>query len=165
MTTRFFIKNGDDYEPVENLTEEQIADFCGDAGWLKGRLEREREKVTKQYADYDDLKAAAEKAEADKTDYDSKIDELQKKLDEANAATQKAALETDRVKIIHEFGLNDEMAEFVTGDTVDEMRGRAEKLAHNITAKVNVNKSEKPEQTDDNAAKKMAKDLFGEKSD
>ena len=162
--TRFFTKEGDNYEPVENPTEEQIADFCGNAGWLKSRLEREREKVTNSFADYDDLKARAEKADADRQEYDGKIDELQKKLDEANAATQKATLETERVKIVHEFNLNSEMAEFVTGETADEMRARAEKLAHNVAAKVNVTKTEKPDQTE-SQSKKLAKDLFGEKSE
>ena len=60
-----------------------------------------------------------------------------------------------------EFKLSDDLAEFVTGNSAEEMRGRAEKLAHNTVSKtVDVQKVEKPEPKKSDMAE-LADKLFG----
>jgi hypothetical protein len=70
-------------------------------------------------------------------------------------------LETEKVKIVSEFKLSDDLAEFITGDTAEQMRERAEKLAHNTTqSTVDVQKIEKPEPKKSDMAE-LADKLFG----
>ncbi len=91
------------FEPIE--TQEQF-----DAA-VKSRLVREREKVRAEFADYEDLKASAERA-----------DELQKQLDAA--AAEKAERERSeevariRAKVSEETGVP---AELIVGDDEKSM--------------------------------------------
>ena len=134
--TQYYKKN-DDGEYVEcDLSQEDINQA------VKDRVDR----VNKKYADYDSLKETIEKLNAKQREDEDKINGLL--TDKANLEDEvKAAkLETDKVKIMSEFKLNDDMAEFVTGNTVEEMRGRAEKLVHNIkTPTIETTKEPKPE--------------------
>lgn len=134
--TQYYKKN-DDGEYVEcDLSQEDINQA------VKDRVDR----VNKKYADYDSLKETIEKLNAKQREDEDRINGLL--TDKANLEDEvKAAkLETDKVKIMSEFKLNDDMAEFVTGNTVEEMRGRAEKLVHNIkTPTIDATKEPKPE--------------------
>ena len=134
--TQYYKKN-DDGEYVEcDLSQEDINQA------VKDRVDR----VNKKYADYDSLKETIEKLNAKQREDEDKINGLL--TDKANLEDEvKAAkLETDKVKIMSEFKLNEDMAEFVTGNTVEEMRGRAEKLVHNIkTPTIETTKEPKPE--------------------
>lgn len=134
--TQYYKKN-DDGEFVEcDLSQEDINQA------VKERVDR----VNRKYADYDELKATIDKLNAEKRENEDKMNALL--TDKANLEDEvKAAkLETDKVKIMSEFKLSDDMAEFVTGDTVEEMRGRAEKLVHNIkTPTIDATKEAKPE--------------------
>lgn len=153
----YFIKDGDDYKKVDEnlLSQTQVDDV------IEKRLERERGK----YADYDTLKEKAGKVDTIAKEYEDKLKTKDTEVSELTKSLGSAKLETEKVKIVHEFKLSDELSEFVTGDTADDMRAKAEKLAKGVTGgKVTVSKSQKPGgKTSD--SKELAKGLFGKKSD
>ena len=156
--TEYFTKEGDDFKKVESFSEEQIDEIAGDVPWLTKRLERARENERSKFADYDDLKTKASDLESQLATATTEKDDLTKKLGAAQ-------LETDKVKIIGEFKLSDELAEFVTGDNADEMRKRAEKLASGVKPSgVHIDKKDKPDEKKSDA-KRIAGDLFGRKKD
>ncbi len=52
---------------------------------------------------------------------------------------------TEKVKIIHEFKLSDKLSEFVTGDSVEDMRKRAETLSKHLPGdRIPIDKDGKP---------------------
>lgn len=154
--TEYFTKEGDEFKKVDSFSEEQIDEIAGDVPWLTKRLERARENERSKFADYDDLKTKATDLESKLTATTTEKDDLAKKLGAAQ-------LETDKVKIIGEFKLSDELAEFVTGDNADEMRKRAEKLASGVKPTgVHIDKKDKPDEKKSDA-KRIAGDLFGRK--
>lgn len=124
---------------------------------------RERvDRVNRKYADYDDLKKQVESYSEKQRETEDKINGLL--TDKANLedALKVSKLETEKVRIVSEFKLSDDLAEFVTGDSAEEMRTRAEKLAHNMTAKaVDISKTEKPEAKKSDLAT-LADNLFGQ---
>lgn len=159
--TKLFTKDGDEYKEVENLTQEQIDDLVGSTDWLTKRLERERNK----FSDYDDLKAKADSVETVKSEFEKKLEEANKKATDLETEVSKTKLEVNRVKIVSEFKLPDDLAEFVTGDTEDELRTRAEKLAKGVKPSgINIDKTDKPDKKTTGSAE-IASKLFGKKSD
>lgn len=150
---KYFTKDGDEYKQVdENLLTQADVD-----GVVEKRLERERSK----FSDYDTLKEQAGKVDTITKDFEGKLKEKDTLVSTLNQDLGKAKLETDKVKITHEFKLSDELAEFVTGDTAEEMRTRAEKLSKGVTGgTIKIDKDKKP---DSNAtdSKKIAGGLFG----
>jgi hypothetical protein len=157
--TKYYTKEGDDFKEVaEPLhTQSEVDDV------VTSRLDRQK----KQFADYDDLKEKAGKVDTITKELEGKV----KKVGEEKADLEKqlgaAKLETSKVKIVSEFKLSDELAEFVTGDTEDDMRAKAEKLAKGVTGggKVKVDKKEKPGGDGKADSKKLASQLFSPKSD
>ena len=124
---------------------------------VKERVDR----VNRKYSDYDDLKKQIESLSAKQQEDEDRINNLL--TDKANLEDElkDAKLATDKVRIVNEFKLSDELAEFVTGATVDEMRERAEKLAHNTVAKtVEIQKADKPMPNKSDMAV-LADNLFG----
>lgn len=156
MTT-YFTKEGDDFKEVADpLHTQSDVDQI-----VTNRLERERGK----YADYDELKEKAGKVDTINKEWETKLSEVTGKVDSLTKDLTTAKLETDKVKIVHEFKLSDELAEFVTGDTPDDMRKRAEKLAKGTGGGgINLDKQPKPEKKE-NESKKLAGKLFGKQSD
>lgn len=153
--TKLFIKNGESYEEVDGVLQKDFDAI------LESRVNRERAK----FADYDALKKKADAADALKSDYDAKLKTATDRATELETQLTGAQLETERIKIIGEFKLKDELAEFVTGSNADEMRARAEKLAHSIPASsLKIDKEEKPEPKAGESAT-IAKGLFGGNSD
>ena len=61
-----------------------------------------------------------------------------------------------------EFKLKDELAEFVVGNTAEEMRERAEKLSRNTSTSVELNKEDKKDE-DLSQTAQLARSLFGQK--
>jgi hypothetical protein len=153
----YFTKDGDEYKKVdENLLTQTDVD-----GVIEKRLERERGK----FADYDTLKEKAGKVDTLTSEFEGKLKIAGDEKTDLTKQLGVAKLETDKVKIIGEFKLSDDLAEFVTGDTADEMRKRAEKLAKGVTGgKISVDKKPLPGEKADET-KKIAKGLFGKKSD
>lgn len=154
----YFTKDGDEYKPVsDNLLTQADVDKV-----VETRLERQK----KQFADYDDLKEKASKVDTISKEYEGKLKEKDTKIGELSGEVKKATLETDKVKILREFKLSDDVADFISGETPDEMREKAEKLQKHVGSggKVVIKKDGKPdEKTTD--SKKIAKGLFGSKSD
>lgn len=153
---KYFIKDGDNFEPVsENLLTQTEVDSV-----VESRLERDR----KKFADYDDLKATAAKVGTIESEYKDKL----KAEADAKADLEKqlgsAKLETEKVKIINKYKLADDLHEFVTGDTAEDMEKRAEKLSKGITGGVNIDKNPKP-QDKPSSSKAIAGKLFPKKSD
>lgn len=151
----YFYKDGDEYKKVDDALHTQ-ADLDK---VVESRLERER----KKFADYETLKETAGKVSTIKSEYEDKLKEKDTTIGTLSGEVKSAKLETDKVKIIHEFKLSDELSEFVTGETADEMRERAEKLSKGLPGgKVVIKKDGKPEGKDTDS-KKIAKSLFGAK--
>lgn len=152
----YFTKEGDEFKKIDSFSEEQIDEIAGNVPWLTKRLERARENERSKFADYDDLKTKV-------TDFETKLTAATTEKDDLVKKLTGAQLEVDKVKIINEFGLKDDMAEFVTGENADEMRKRAEKLANGVKPTgVHIDKKDKPdEKKSDN--KRIAGELFGRK--
>lgn len=150
--TQFYKKNEDGEFVEADLSQEDINDA------VKARVDR----INRKYSDYDELKSQIDAKDKLLRENEDKINGLL--TDKANLEDEVkvAKLETEKTKIISEFKLKDDMAEFITGDTVEEMRGRAEKLAHNmqITPGVDIKKEDKPEPKSSDLAK-LADNLFG----
>lgn len=158
MTT-YFTKDGDSFKEVTDpLHTQSDVDQI-----VTTRLDRERGK----FADYEDLKAKAGSVDTIKADFEAKLKDATGKVDNLTKDLNGAKLETEKVKIVNEFKLPDDVQEFVTGDSADEMRKRAEKLAKSIGGgKVNLDKKPKPNKDgkpSDN--KELAGKLFGKPSD
>jgi len=151
--TQYYKKNENGEFVEADLSQEDINQA------VKERVDR----VNRKYADYDNLKKQIETFSAKQAEDEERINGLLS--DKANLEDELKAskLEVDKVRIVSEFKLNKDLAEFVTGNTVEEMRERAEKLAHNAKDNtVDVVKVQKPEpkQTADAT---VAESLFGPK--
>lgn len=147
-----YYKKDDNGEFVEaRLDQEDINDA------VKARIDR----INNKYSDYEALKEQISNLEAKQKEDANKLSEAL--TDKANLEDElKAAkLETEKVRIVSEFKLSDELAEFVSGDTVDEMRERATKLAHNMQpTAIDITKEQKPEPAKSDMAK-LADKVFG----
>ena len=152
---KYFTKEGDDYKEVEAFTQDEVNDIVGK------RVEREREK----FSDYEDLKTKAASVDTVKAEYETKLGTVTTEVTDLKKQLGTAKLETDKVKIMQEFKLSDDMGEFVTGETADEMRKRAEKLAKGVKSVIPANKEGKPKGGDKTDTKTIAGNLFGKKSD
>lgn len=155
MADKYFYKDGDEFKPVEDtLLAQADVDKV-----VETRLERQK----KQYADYDDLKVKAGKVDTIASEFNDKLKEKDTVISTLTGDLGKAKLETEKVKIIHEFKLPEDASEFLTGETADEIRERAEKLSKLPGGgKVVIKKDPKPgEKATDSA--KIAKSLFGSK--
>lgn len=152
---KYFTKDGDEYKPVdENLLTQADVD-----GVVEKRLERERSK----FADYETLKEKAGSVDQVKAELEGKLKEKDTLVSTLTNDLGKAKLETDKVKIVSEFKLSDELSEFVTGETPEEMRQRAEKLSKGIgTSGFIIDKDKKPNENATDS-KKIAGGLFGGK--
>jgi glutamate synthase domain-containing protein 3 len=153
----YFTKDGEEFKKVDdNLLTQGDVDKV-----VESRLDRQK----KQYADYDDLKEKATKVDTIAQEFEDKLKAAGEQSSELEKQLGVAKLDTEKVKVIHEFKLSEDLAEFVTGDTVEDMRKRAEKLSKGATGgKVVINKDKKPESKETDS-KKIAKSLFGSGSD
>ena len=117
-----------DFKVIE--TQEQLDEI------IKDRIARAEAKAKEKYADYEDIKAQSadkdkqiaalseklEKQSGLTADYDSKLAELQAKVDEYATAAVKT-------KIAHEVGLPYELAKKLEGDNEEAIRADAQSLA------------------------------------
>lgn len=150
--TKYFTKDGDDYVEVSDNLHTQ-SELDGIVESRLDRLRKQHEPIAQKAAQVDDLTKS----------YEDKLKEKDVTIGDLTSKVKTAELGTEKVKIVSEFKLSDELAEFVTGDTVDEMRERAEKLSKGTGGgKVNITKKGKPDNKDgktDNAS--IARNLFG----
>lgn len=153
---KLFTKEGDDYKEVEAFLQPEVDEI------VTKRLERERGK----FADYDQLKEKAGKVDTINSEWETKLKEANTAKADLEKQLNGTKLEVEKVKIVNEFKLPEDLHEFVTGENADEMRQRAEKLAKGVKpAKVTVNKSGKPAADKASDSKAIAGKLFGSKSD
>lgn len=153
---KLYQKEGDDYKEVDAFLQPEVDEI------VTKRLDRERSK----FADYDSLKEKAAKVDTVENEWKTKLEEANTKATDLEKQVGAAKLETDKVKIVHEFKLPEDLAEFVTGETADEMRTKAEKLAKGVKpGSVDLDKKPKPSDEKANDSKQMAGKLFGKKSD
>jgi len=148
----YFYKEGDEFKKVEDtLLAQADVDKV-----VETRLERQK----KQYADYDTLKEKAAKVDTIAKEFEDKLKEKDTTIGTLSSEVKSAKLETDKVKIIHEFKLPDDAAEFLTGETAEDIRKGAEKLSKlGPGGKVVIKKDPKPgENATDSAT--IAKKLF-----
>jgi hypothetical protein len=149
--TQYYKKNEEGEFVEADLSQEDINQA------VKDRVDR----INRKYSDYEDLKKQIEDFSEKQKKDEERINELL--TDKANLEDdlKVSKLETEKVKIVSEFKLSDDLAEFITGDTAEQMRERAEKLAHNTTqSTVDVQKIEKPEPKKSDMAE-LADKLFG----
>ncbi len=146
-----YYKKNEDGEFVEvELSQEDINQA------VKERVDR----VNRKYSDYDDLKKQIETLSAKRNEDEERINGLLSDKANLEDELKTSKLEVDKIRIISEFKLNDDLAEFVTGETAEEMRGRAEKLAHSMPKQsVDIKKTEKPESVKSDMAQ-LADNLF-----
>lgn len=123
----------DNFTPITLNTQEDVDHFMADR-LLRARRAGADEKA-KEFADYDDFKAKAEKYDTDiaalketitglegeKNNSAAKISELETKIREYETASVKT-------RIARETGIPAELAERLTGDTEQALREDAEKL-------------------------------------
>lgn len=153
--TKYFTKDGDDFKEVEDtlFTQSEI-----DTNILPKRLERERSK----FADYDTLKEKAGKVDTITSDFESKLAEKDVLVGELTTKVKTAELGTEKVKIASKYKLSDEAQEFLTGDTVEDLEAKAEKLSKLAPGgKVTVTKKGKPVEGEEKGNQKIARNLFG----
>lgn len=156
--TEYFTKDGDDYKKVEDklFTQAEV-----DTDIIPKRLDRERSK----FADYDTLKEKAGKVDSITQEFTDKLSAADTEKQTLIKERDTAKLDIEKVKAIHEYNLPDELAEFVSGDTAEDIRTRAEKLSKGVTGgTITVDKKPKPADEDD-GTKKVVKNLFGNKPD
>lgn len=167
--TKYFTKSDDgNYQEVESFSEQQIDEITDGVPWLTKRLDRARENERAKFADYDDLKKTAGTVDELKKNHKTELEGLSTKVTELETQLGEAKLGTEKVKIMHEFKLSEDMGEFVTGKDADEMRAKAEKLAKGGGGgKPPIKKDEgKPKDGETSTdSKAIAGKLFGKKSD
>ena len=157
--TKYFTKDGDDFVEVsEELHTQEHVDKL-----IKERAERI---ARSQFGDYDELKSKSEKFDETIKEYDGKLETVNTEKSALAEELSKSKLEVEKVKIVNEFKLSDDLVEFVTGKDASEMRQRAEKLAKGVKGggAVYIDKKDKPNSKADES-KVLAGKLFGKKSD
>lgn len=156
--TKYFTQDGDNYVEVSDpLHTQSDVDTI-----VTNRLERERQK----FSDYDTLKEKAAKVDTLNSEWETKLKDATGKVESLTKDLGAAKLTTEKVKIVNEFKLSDDLAEFVTGETAEEMRTRAEKLAKGTKGgTVNLDKKPKPADEKKTQSKELAGKLFGKRSD
>lgn len=155
----YFTKEGDDYKKVDSelFTQEGVDKI------VKDRAERV---ARSQFGDYDELKEKAGKVDSIRTEFETKLAETTTKVETLTKERDSAKLEVDKVKIVNEFKLPEDLHDFVTGADAAEMRKRAEKLSKGVKLdKIDIDKKPKPDEGKATDSKKIAGTLFGKKSD
>ena len=104
--TQYYKKNEEGEFVEADLSQEDINQA------VKDRVDR----INRKYSDYDDLKKQIEDFSAKQQETENRINELL--TDKANLEDDLKAskLEVEKVRIINEFKIGDDLAEFVTGD-------------------------------------------------
>lgn len=102
---------------------------------ISERLKRERETITKKYADYEDLKTKVGDYEKQISEYSRSLSEATEKIKNhdqtvSDLQAKVSKYETDSVKtrIAHEVGIPYELAARLSGDTEEAIRKDAESL-------------------------------------
>ena len=155
----YFKKDGENYvEVTDKLHTQSDVDSV-----VESRLERER----KKFANYDDLKAKADKVDSISAEWETKLKAAGDEKSAIETQLGEAKLETVKVKAMHEFKLSDDLAEFINGTDEATVRTQAEKLSKGVGgASVKIDKSGKPVDDKKNTdIKKVTQSIFNRSSD
>ena len=121
-----------EFTPIN--TQEELDAIIGD------RLKRERESVSKRYGDYDELKTKASDLEKQVGDLTKERDEnakssegYDKSLSELQAKVKAHETTSVKMRIANETGIPFELAEKLSGETEEDIRKDAEKMARFVT--------------------------------
>lgn len=113
---------------------------------IKSRLARERDTVSKQYADYDDLKASIKNLTDQNnaltqaaSEHGEKMKSLQDQLAEANTKINGYQMDILKTNIAVEKGIPLELRDRLSGATEEELKADADKLAKLFTMQNNSN--------------------------
>lgn len=148
-----YYKKNEDGEFVEaKLDEEDINEA------VKSRIDR----INRKYADYDELKKQLDDSSEKRKTLEDQIKTLSEEKEALSKEVATAKLAVDKAKIMREFNIKDELADFIEGSSVDEMRERAEKLSRNTTSSVELKKADEPEENTSQTVQ-LARSLFGNK--
>lgn len=96
---------------------------------IKDRLERERNAVRKEFADYDSIKKALEDKTKRETELTGKLGEYEKQIGELTGKLSKSETDSAKTRIAFELGLPFEMCSRLAGTTEEEIRKDAETLS------------------------------------
>lgn len=92
---------------------------------ISKRLKRERETITAQFGDYDDLKKKV-------SEHETTIGNLTQERDTLKGQVKAHETNSVKMRIAHETGIPFEMASRLSGDTEDAIRADAETMAKYI---------------------------------
>lgn len=95
---------------------------------IKDRLERERNAVRKEFADYDSIKKTLEDKTKSETELTRKLGEQEKKIEDLNSKLSKSETDSAKTRIAYELGLPIEMCSRLAGTSEEEIRKDAEML-------------------------------------
>lgn len=129
---------------------------------VKERVERERKKVSDQFADYDTIKTTLEDVNKKVSTFETEKKTLEEQLQEKSKEVEKANLSVARVEVRNEFGLPKDLDKFLVGDTEEDIRANAEILKKNGGAGgVTITKdNDNGDGAKESASKKLANGLF-----
>ena len=142
---------------------------------IKSRLERERNTISKQYADYESLRESNSALTNEKTTLMKSIEEkneeingLNQKLSEANTKLKSLEIDSLKTKVAVETGLPFELKDRLSGETEEAIREDASALSKifktsgssGIPGFDGSNKGKEPDPNE--AYKDMLKNLKGE---
>ncbi len=159
MSKKFYVKNDDgSYEEV-NAIAQQDFDVV-----IAQRIARKEKDHEEELAKYKGFKEKAENAEKIEAEYKSKLDELQSNFNKSEEEAKKLQTEITRQKILREFNLSEELEEFISGESEEDFRTKAEKLAQKVNNQsgVKIDKDDKPP-VQESESHKIARDLLGNK--
>ena len=111
-----------DFKPIETQEDFDAA--------IKARLERERTKISEQFADYDELKAKASKLDALESKNNEELDAANARIKELETAAKERSHEDElsklKAKIADETGVP---ADLINGTDEESMTAFAKKIA------------------------------------
>ena len=123
---------------------------------ISKRLKRERETISAQYADYEDLKTK-------KSEYEAQIGTLTQERDALQASVRAHETNSVKLRIAHETGIPFEMANRLSGETEKDIRADAEAIAKFISKPRTepVRSTEPTGNSKDAAIKEMLRNMKG----
>lgn len=155
---KYEVKVGDEFKELDLFTQDELNDV------VQRRLKRSEEK----YADYEDLKSRVAEFDKSEAKHKEEVEDMNAKIAEANTAVNAAKLETAKIRAMRDFNIKDDLGEFITGKTEDELRAKAEKLAHEIpSGQVIIEKTATPSGNTPkrSGSAEIAHQLFGKSDD
>lgn len=133
-----------DFTPITINTQEEYDNL------VKERIDRAKKSEAAKYAGYDDFKAKAEKYDTDIKAKEDEITAAKNTIAELNAKVAKYESDSVKAKVLHEFGLSQDLKSRIFGDDEEALRADAQKLQQIIGVQKTQPLAD-PETDDDNA--------------